>query len=326
MADVITEAKRLRAQVLKRDAAEIKRVIAQYKTLYDRLKGDIVALQAAIDKNPGMTAAQLKRLSDYKRLLSDIQREMDDYSAWLRGEVRAIGNAAVTNGIKDARALLVAQDPRILAVYRSLPAAQVEMLMGFLSPSGELYKRLSGMGDYFRQRIADALIEGMARGLNPKTIAADIVRRELGMGLTDAMRTARTVQLWAYREASRASYIANGDVVEGWVWMAELDDSTCPACIAMNGTIHSNDEPLDGHFNCRCTPVPLVVGAESGIKSGEDWFAGLSEDKQREILGAGRYEAWKDGKFEFSALAGQREDDVYGTMRVQTPLKDLLGE
>ena len=326
MADVIAEAKRLRAGVLRRDAATLKRVIAQYKTLYDRLKGDMAALEAALKANPNLTVAGIKKLADYKRLMADIQREMDDYSAWLRGEIKGIGSAGVAQGIKDVRLLLVAQDPRLAVVYRSLPAAQVEQLMGFLDPQGELFKRLSGMGDYFRQRIADEILRGVALGNNPVTIARDIVRQNLGMALTDAMRTARTVQLWAYREANRASFVANADVVDSWVWMADLDDTTCPACIALNGTVHPADEVMDGHFNCRCTNVPLVVGAESGIQSGEEWFGGLSEEQQRSILGDGRYEAWKDGQFQFGQLAQRHEDPVYGTMVGSASLKDLVKE
>ena len=43
-------------------------------------------------------------------------------------------------------------------------------------------------------------------------------------------------------------------------------------------------------------------------------------------MGDTKYEAWKEGKFEFSALSSQHDDDVYGLMRNETSLKDLLGE
>lgn len=324
MADIITEVKRIRAGVLKRDAAELKRVIDQYRVLYDRLKGDIAALEADLAKG-GYTAAGVKKLASYRRLLQDIRREMDDYSAWLRSEVKTLGRASITAGIKDARYLLGVQDERLLAVFRTLQPAQIEQLLGFLDPRGELYKRLALMGEYTAQKVSEAILRGVALGMNPATIAKQMVRDKLGIGLVDAMRTARTVQLWAYREANRASYIANADVVEGWEWYAELDESTCTACLSLHGSIHKLDEVMDGHYNCRCTPIPVVIGGERG-QTGEDWFKQQPEATQRAMMGDARYDAWQAGKFDFADMATRRDDDVYGTMQGETPLKDLIPE
>jgi hypothetical protein len=43
-------------------------------------------------------------------------------------------------------------------------------------------------------------------------------------------------------------------------------------------------------------------------------------------MGATKFEAWKEGKFEFGNLSSTHTDDVYGEMRGETPLKDLIGE
>jgi hypothetical protein len=137
----------------------------------------------------------------------------------------------------------------------------------------------------------------------------------------------RTVQLWGYREASRASYIANPEVVTGWIWYAALDTETCGACIAMHGTRHSADEVLDDHYNGRCSMIPITItNPNPDIESGLEWFGKLDEDKQREILGDSKYEAWKDGKFDLDQLTHQKDEPVYGTMRVERSLKSLLGE
>ena len=37
-----------------------------------------------------------------------------------------------------------------------------------------------------------------------------------------------------------------------------------------------------------------------------------------------RHAAWQDGKFEFGALSRQVDDTVFGHMRTETPLKDLV--
>jgi len=41
-------------------------------------------------------------------------------------------------------------------------------------------------------------------------------------------------------------------------------------------------------------------------------------------VGKGKYQAWKDGKFTFSALTTTYEDSVYGTMWREASLKELV--
>lgn len=44
------------------------------------------------------------------------------------------------------------------------------------------------------------------------------------------------------------------------------------------------------------------------------------------MMGREKWDAWRGGKFEFSALSREQDDDVYGRMRTETPLKDLITE
>ena len=160
-------------------------------------------------------------------------------------------------------------------------------------------------------------------GLNPKAIAARITKK-LGMGLTDSLRMMRTVQIYSYREANRASYIANDDVVQGWIWYADIARA-CPACIAQHGSFHKLDERLNDHHNGRCTMLPLTIGRKNTVESGEDWFAKQDEITQQRILGKEKYQAWKGGAFSFGELATTHNDAVYGDMTTTAPLWQLLG-
>jgi hypothetical protein len=62
------------------------------------------------------------------------------------------------------------------------------------------------------------------------------------------------------------------------------------------------------------------------LETGEDWFNRQSEAVQSELMGPGRYEAYKDGKFDFAAQSRQTEHVTWGHVHSTTPLKDLLGE
>ena len=73
--------------------------------------------------------------------------------------------------------------------------------------------------------------------------------------------------------------------------------------------------------------LPLAKGMDNPIQqTGEDWFKSLGEATQKSMLGDPKYTAWKDGKFEFSQLSKTYEDDIFGTMRGESSLKDILGD
>ncbi len=148
--------------------------------------------------------------------------------------------------------------------------------------------------------------------------------------------------LRAHREATRASYQANSDIVKGWIWHSAADERTCTACWAMHGTEHRLDEILDDHPNGRCAMVPKTktwadIGKQYGIdlsnvpdtnpeiEPGVLLFDKLPAEKQIKILGLAKWAAWKDGQFTLSDLVGQTESTIWGTHRYEKSLVQLLG-
>jgi hypothetical protein len=212
---------------------------------------------------------------------------------------------------------------------------QINTIIGFLAPGSPLFRRIDILAKYHAPRVRDQLVESIALGFGPSKTAGNIAplladvdkafKISMANPFADATRLARTALLWSYREASRANYQANSDEVSGWQWYAQLDETTCMSCVAMHGTIHPLDEPLDDHHHGRCTPIPVVLGnALIDEDSGSSWFDELSEEKQKSMMGSGAHDAWKSGKFDLSQLSHQVEDDVYGAIRTVTPLKDLV--
>ena len=281
----------------------------------------VLAIQATED----MTPAQVQRLKYYGSLLDGIRDELTRYQAFTQIEMSTAAREAIRLGEGNARILVAASlgDTAIAAKLTRINPVAIEKLLGFLTPEGALFKRLKKLAGVTAERVAAAIIEGVGLGKNPREIAR-MITKQMGMALTDSLRMTRTVQLWSYREANRASYIANSDVVKGWIWYADVT-SACPACMAMHGTQHGSDENLDGHYNCRCTELPIVIGAKNDIPSGESVFSQLSEAEQKARLGADKWQAWQDGAFSFDQLATQHADSVYGHMRSETPLWELLG-
>ncbi len=321
-------AERLRKNQERAEAAELQRLINAYRKIIANTTDlrDALILEIAGMEEP--TPAKVLRLQRYKRLIQETEAELSKYETYVRIGIGTAADNAIRDGQVDARTLvrLTAGEQGITAGFRTLPPETIRALLYFLDPDGPLYKRLALLPGYTSQQVADAIINGVGLGRNPKAIAREITRA-FGMGLTDSMRMMRTVQIWSYREANRASYLANSDVVKGWQWMARLDGSVCCSCAAMHGSIHKLDEPLNDHHNGRCAMLPIVIGGKAPLEgTGKDWFDNLSEAEQRAIMGGGRLDAYKAGRFDFSQLSTERMNEIYGAMRSEATLKELVGE
>jgi len=322
MPDSITDlARKFRDALLRDDAAAMGRLVTAYQQLYGRLKDKIDLLLLELAKYDSLTRSQVQNMARYGELIKAIERELSTYQEYARVEISTSARRAIESAIADSSKYLKALG---YASPTMLPSAAIETMLGFLQPDGALFKRLGFLAKENAGKVANALLEGIGLGYNPRKVAG-IIEQYMGGGLTDALRMARTSHLYAYREATRANYIANGDVVKGWIWWAELDGETCASCIAMHGSIHPLDEVLDDHHNGRCAMLPYL-GDNAPSATGEDWFRSQDEATQKQIMGEGKWQAWQDGKFEFWQLSSEHTDNVYGLMRGETPLKDLIGE
>ena len=194
-------------------------------------------------------------------------------------------------------------------------------------------------GEWTAQQVERHLTDGIAAGMNPLRIAALLesnLQEGLGSGLTSALSTIRTAQIKSYQTANHAVYRENSNIVKGWYWHAELGPRTCLSCISLHGSFHTLDETLNDHDQGRCAALPSpITYADLGLdisedttppESGEDWFNRQPESTQREMMGAGKYDAWQKGKFEFGQLSRDYEHPAYGTLRREATLGELTGE
>jgi hypothetical protein len=322
--DIVAE---FRAAMLRQDEAAVKRLVEVYGRSWKRLDALVQALAEKIG-NEAPTRGQVTRMMQYKNLQAQIEEELTGLQAITRDMVSEQGALNVAAGERDAARLVGATltgDARILPGYNHLHPEAIVNMLGFLDPQGALYKRISQLAPTTTDYVLEKLLEGVALGYNP-TKTARAIRDAYGRGLTDSLRMVRTVQLYSYREANRASYAANSDVVKGWQWGAKLDGLTCMSCVAQHGTIHPLTETLNDHHMGRCAMIPVTSLFPPALdEDGKTWFERQPEAMQRKMMGNGKYEAWKEGKFSLSDLSVQRKDSVYGQMRGVPPLKDLVG-
>jgi hypothetical protein len=325
---IVDLAKQFRKALEQRDNKALSQIIKAYGDMYARLQDKINVLTLQMANMETITAASVRKLDSYKSLIIEIEKELTKFQGYASTVMQQSASDAIALGVRDARLLTLAGNPAVAAGWKTLNPRAIENLVGYFSEGSPLMQRLDLLAGTNALKVANTIIDNVALGNNPKKIAY-LIRDSLGGGLTDAMRMTRTVQIYSYREANRASYLANSDVVKGWVWMSTLDDVCCMSCVVMHGTYHTNDEVMDDHYNGHCVMLPITLGAENPLGSdtaGMDWFKSLDENKQRGLMGESKFEAYKENKFELSQLSTQRQDEVYGSMRGVTPLKDLIGE
>lgn len=305
----------------RRDAAALSRLVKTYNGLYKRLLPKMDSLVLAMSKLDAPTKGQVFKLAQYKSLMSSVEEELKKYAAYTELEIRAETRAAADLAVKQSQAYMAQFG---LTMMQRVPTDALINMLGFLSEDSPLWKRLTLYSAEHTARLADALTEGIAFGYNPVKVAKTF-ERIMGGGLTDAMRMTRTSMLYAHREASRAQYIANADIIDGWTWWSSRDASTCLACLSQHGKVFPLSESMNSHYNCRCTSLPHVKGWSEPVQSGEDWFKEQPEAMQKQMMGAQTWDAWQGGAFKFDEFATHKHDDVYGDMLSKKPLWELLG-
>lgn len=338
---VLLAAVRAKRAVLARDAAIMKRLVDVYGALYLRLKAQaqLIAEGIALGKDSAWAQERASALRE------QVEREIARYAVWLDMETQAAARDEIARGLADARRLTeVAYAPVGPAVvgslWHALPTDAVVAMVGMLGEDSPLYAHLTGtLGEAVGEAVGRGMLEAIALGYGPEKLLARL-RQDLGKGLTWSLTATRTAQIWAYREANRAAFVANADILDGWVWQATLDSRTCLSCVAQHGKVHHLHEVLQDHHAGRCTMLPLpkrpadiglpsslvLPDLRSQIETGEEWFAGLPPSHQQALMGPSRYAAYQAGAFRFEDLSKGYADPIYGDMLREASLKDLLGE
>ena len=313
--------RRQRAEILAADEANLTRLANSYILINNRLQGNVDALVQTIENADEPSRAAIQQTPQFKRLIRQMQSELDDFTTFTATTLETAAFAAIGIGLAHSQQWI-----RLASSgFTGVDSQAMVKLLDYLRRDGPLYNRLAYLTGATVDKVTAQILEGVGLGYNPRKIAG-LIQDAFGGGLTDALRNTRTVQLYAYRDAARANYMASDGIVDGWIWYAELDADTCPSCIAQHGSIHDLDESLDDHYNGRCAAIPHIPGLTEDVQSGQEWFDGLDTQSQIEILGDSKHAALQAGQFTFDQLSKQVPNDVYGTMRISPSLAELIGE
>ena len=337
-------ARRQRTALLRGERAAASEMVRIYGQAWTRIRVQLNALtrayyeaQAAGEVAPGVWLMQTGRL---QLLQQQVEREIARFATTAEAAIRAQQLAAVDASERHAWDLIeAAMGPGPAGVsltFARLPREALYDLVGFTSNGSPLRALLDKLGPAASRAIRDELLTGLALGQNPRVIARRI-REALGGNMVRALRISRTEVMRAWREANHRQFRANSDVVKGWVWHSALSPTTCPACWALHGSIHSLDERCDDHISGKCVALPRTKSwAELGFKGipdnrppivlGTDRFAALSPAEQDAILGKAGGAAYRGGAVKLEDFVARRRSRTWGTMRYARSLRGVLGD
>jgi len=321
------------------DRAASAQVVRAYAPVYQRLARDTESL-VRIAQTRGLKPWQVMRMERMgaleREFISSASRFAEQAGENItQAQRRAVGLAQRSTERTVAAALPhgITMDnlARLGLGWNRLPEEAFTNFVGIAADGKPVGNLLAPLGREAAGGVKDAIGTGIALGKGPRQ-TAQLVRVAAGMPLSRALTITRTETNRAYREATRLQYANNSQVVKGYRRHAAKDDRTCVACIALDGELYELTEPLNEHPNGRCALVPEVLDyADLGLDmprtpqpgNARDWLANQSDDVQRKVLGAGRFNAYKAGEIELDQLATIKRSRVWGDAVAVKPIADI---
>jgi ADP-ribosyltransferase exoenzyme len=214
---------------------------------------------------------------------------------------------------------------RVEIVFNRLGIEAAENIVAIARAGQPLNRILERSYPQAVEGITSRLVNLVAQGINPRTVARQVVAEGLSEGLNHILLVARDQGNRNYREGSRQQYQRSG-VVNGYRRLAAKQPGrTCLACIALDGTVYPTDEFMPLHPQDRCVMVPIVEGFKPITwTAGETYFKSLPREVQADWLGPARWDLWKTGQFEFRQLATIQPNDTWGPGAQVTSVANLL--
>lgn len=263
------------------DAALARELARRYGSSWRLIRADLDRLEREIQvaraRGQVIDEAWLRQRPIIRELQARAEVEMRLFLDFARRRVDAETLARAAKGTADADELLRSTLPPGVQPIQPLPVAETAQIIAATRPGAPLAALFQPLGEEAAHRAVQTLIRGVAEGVGPRETAR-VLATELGGNLVRALRIARTETLGAYRRAALARYQANAEHLDGWIWVARLDATVCPVCVAMHGTVHDLSEPFATHPNC--FPAGTLVAGPAPLMATRRWYEGELVDVQ----------------------------------------------
>lgn len=324
---------RFRRSLLAQDARSRAAVRRSYRAALASLRRELSATLDAIERieSAGGTVPTWRLLQEQRlrQLLARAEIEFASHADKVRQEVIAAQQSAIRRAQETSIQLIEAgfgpPPPGAVLPIHTLPVAAMTQLTAALQPDAPVRKLLQEFAGDAVEAIQDEIVGGVAAGNSTAQITRQIVNRLGNEHRVRAERIVRTEAMRAFREATRATMVANKHLVDKWVWYSGLGTRTCAVCWALHGREFDVDTKMVTHPNCRCVLLPKtkswkglgydVEDRRPRIETGPELFARLPAADQAAVLGPGAYKAYRAGDVALNDFVGITHSTVWGTGR-----------
>jgi hypothetical protein len=195
---------------------------------------------------------QLKWLqgSQLQHTKQTVTKHVGQFSNVAQAQVLSSQKASIHLGVQAAQAQLATIAPS--AVINTPAQSDLHKLIGVTQQSNSILDLMGSYGDDAADKVGDALVSGVSTGKDTSVIA-DLITAALMTPLYRALTTDQTSMMEAYRSGVLMTFQDNSSISQLWQWSAL--PGACSYCSGMDGTIHSIDETMESHPNCRCQMI-----------------------------------------------------------------------
>lgn len=314
-----------RRQLAEEAEAEARRLAKAYREQLRRLDEQL-ALAKLAGEGALYSARSIERVREQvTAALNGMTGEIEARSRDAEAMGTAIGSKAGKKAMTDA----------VGVSFNQPSVEQIRSLVGYVD-SPAFQAAMNGYGRYHGDAVADIILDGVSRGVDPVKTARSVSKYTKDVPLSDALRTVRTVQIWSARQGSHEIFRANEDVLNGWMWSAARDGHVCMCCRVQDGKIFPLTATLNDHHLGRCGPVPVArswreLGFEGGsevldgYETGIQRFEAFTDAEQIAEMGRAAWKAWKDERFNLEDYAVSYDNAIYGPMMTEASLVQLVG-
>ena len=305
-------AREYREQLARNEDAALRRMSRYWVQMEKRLSAEFQALaqevlerEAAGNPVPRQFIYTMER---YRSMMEQVRKELPYYQMTVNDIITETQRKNYLLGLDDANAVIKATLPSS-DVWTRVYKDAAETVAGFAGDGAPLMGLLQR--DYIdtAESIMDSLVSGVGLGKGYRQIAKDMADA-MGGDFDRAVRIARTEINRAYRIANAEQYRRSG-VVEKVLRLC-FKPTACFACLEMDGEECTNGI-CDDHPNGKCTTVVVTTG---GImpewEKGADWFEKQDAETQRKLMGAGRYDLWKNEGVDPRSMVYMKPNQVWG--------------
>lgn len=278
-------------------AAKYKQIKREVIALFDTITVSQVNAESSGNYYYDFSSARAAGFMDeLQRLLDEILLEGDGFGQgqiWANvyiGEAYQAGTQKANSELSSLSPVYAEQRPMAAILYSEpyLNRLQLAYTAG--------YSDWRGLSDYTRQQLASVIMEGIARGANPRDVEVDIVNR-VDVSHSYARQIAQTEITNTLRQANRREVIEARETLglqTTMLWMSALMRTTRAWHASRHGKFYTPEE-IDTFYseganrrNCHCAQTPALVmdGKPVILESSQERM-----DKQKEAWQASNKKA-----------------------------------